>query len=69
MLERISAAMKRALTLANTPLDIQITICIYLHPFDILALRNVCHQPTLGVLVAQDRLRLVKLLKLPHENV
>jgi hypothetical protein len=41
---QISAAMEPTLTLANTPLDLQITICIFLHPFDILALRKVCHQ-------------------------
>ena len=37
------------LTLADTPLDLQITICIFLHPSDILALRKVCHQPTLNL--------------------
>jgi hypothetical protein len=52
-LEKISAAMVPALTLANTPLDLQITICIFLHPSDILALRRVCHQSTLNLLVAQ----------------
>ena len=36
--------MEPTLTLANTPLDLQITICIFLHPCDILALRKVCHQ-------------------------
>jgi hypothetical protein len=40
---QLSAAMERALTLANTPLDVQITICMFLHPSDILALRKVCH--------------------------
>ena len=34
--------MEPALTLANTPLDLQITICMFLHPSDILALRKVC---------------------------
>ena len=36
------------LTLANSiPLDLQITICIFLRPIDILALRKVCHQSIL----------------------
>ena len=39
--------------LANIPLDLQITICIYLRPIDILALRKVCHQSILDILVAQ----------------
>jgi len=30
------------LTLVNTPLDLQITICVLLHPSDILALRKTC---------------------------
>ena len=37
--------MEAALTLSNTPLDLQITICTFLHPSDILELRKVCHQP------------------------
>jgi hypothetical protein len=40
--------MEPALTLANTSLDLQITICMFLHPADILALRKVCHQSTLN---------------------
>ena len=33
------------LTLANICLDVQIGICMFLHPSDILALRKVClHQ-------------------------
>ena len=32
------------LTLANIPFDLKITICIFLRPIDILALRKVCHQ-------------------------
>ena len=32
------------LTLENIALDLQITICIFLRPIDILALRKVCHQ-------------------------
>ena len=36
------------LTLANIPLDVQISICLFLHPSDILALRKVCqHQKLL----------------------
>jgi hypothetical protein len=31
-----------ALTLANICLDVQIGICMFLHPSDILALRKVC---------------------------
>jgi hypothetical protein len=45
-LEQISTAMERALTLTNTPFDLQITICTFLHPYDILALRKVCRQWT-----------------------
>ena len=41
-LEQISVTMERTLTLANTPLDLQISICIFLHPSDILTLRKVC---------------------------
>jgi hypothetical protein len=42
------------LTLANFPLDLQITICIFLRPIDILALRTVCHQSiVLDFFVAQ----------------
>ena len=33
-----------ALTLANICLDVQIGICMYLHPSDILALRKVCRR-------------------------
>ena len=42
--ELLSSAMETALTLANTPLDLQIAIYIFLHPSDILALHKVCHQ-------------------------
>ena len=31
-----------ALALTNICLDVQISICMYLHPSDVLALRNVC---------------------------
>ena len=31
-----------ALTLANICLDVQIGICMFLHPSDIMALRKVC---------------------------
>ena len=52
-LEQLLAAMdsEPALTLVNTPLDLQITICIFLHPSDILALRKVCHRSTLNLLL------------------
>jgi hypothetical protein len=59
------------LNLVDIALDLQITICIFLHPFDILAVRKVCHQSTLNLLVAQvtgQHLRLVKLLSLLHGN-
>ena len=46
-LEQLSAAMEPALALADAPLDLQITICMFLHPADILALRKVCLQITL----------------------
>ena len=36
----------------NIPLDLQIIICIFLRPIDILALRKVCHQSMLDLLVA-----------------
>ena len=51
-LEQFSAVMEAALTLASIPLDLQITICIFLHPSDILALRKVCYQSTLNLWVA-----------------
>ena len=39
------AEVAAALTLANICLDMQIGICLFLHPSDILALRKVCrHQ-------------------------
>ena len=47
-----SIAMKPTPTFANTPLDLLITICIFLQPTDILALRKVCHQSTLNLFVA-----------------
>ena len=36
-------------TLTNTPLDLQITICIFLHPSDILALRKVCPMSSINI--------------------
>ena len=39
----VEHAMEPALTLAIVPWDLQITICTFLHPSDILALRKVCH--------------------------
>jgi hypothetical protein len=41
------------LTLVNIPLDLQTTICVFLRPIDILALRKVCHQLILDLFVAQ----------------
>ena len=38
----VAMAQAAALTLANIPLDVQIGICMFLHPSDILALRKVC---------------------------
>ena len=39
-----------ALTLANICLDVQIGICMYLHPSDILALRKVCRHQKFSLL-------------------
>jgi hypothetical protein len=39
----VTMAKMATLTLANIALDVQISICTYLHPSDILALRMVCH--------------------------
>ena len=71
--EQISAAMAEvaALTLANICLDVQIGICMCLHPSDILALRHVrrhqklsLHKPYLNYFLT----RLVKLFNLAHGN-
>ena len=40
----VAMAEVAASTLANIPLDVQISICLFLHPSDILALRKVCRQ-------------------------
>ena len=53
-----------ALTLANTPLDLQITICMFLHPSDILALRKVCHQSTLESFICLRHIKTCKALEL-----
>jgi hypothetical protein len=52
ILSLFSAAMAELtrLTLTNIPFELQITICVFLRPIDILALRKVCHQ---SILVAQ----------------
>ena len=68
------SAAATTLTFANTPLDLQITICLFLHPSDILALRKVCHQSNLLLLESfglrlEDIYRLVMLSNLPHGNV
>ena len=39
-----------ALTLANICLDVQIGICMCLHPSDILALRKVCRHQKFSLL-------------------
>ena len=55
------------LTLANISLDLQITICIFLRPIDILALRKVCHQSIWIFLVAQvagERIKTCKTFEL-----
>ena len=39
-----------ALTLANICLDVQISICMYLHPSDILTLRKVCRHHKFSLL-------------------
>ena len=39
-----------ALTLANIDLDVQICICMFLHPSDILALRKVCRHRQFSLL-------------------
>ena len=58
------------LTLANIPLDVQIGICLFLHPFDILALRKVCQHQKFSLLKTVNfsviLSRLVKLFKIPH---
>ena len=55
--------MEPALTLTNIPLDLQITICIFLDLSDILALRKVCHQLTLINIESFGCLRHVKTCK------
>jgi hypothetical protein len=39
----VATAEVAALTLANLCFDVQIGICMCLHPSDIMALRKVCH--------------------------
>ena len=58
--------MKPSLTLANTPWDLLITICMFLHPSDILALRKVCHQSTLnfGLFNSLRHIKTCKVLEL-----
>ena len=38
------------LTLEKIPLDVQIGICLFLHPSDILALRKVCRHRKISLL-------------------
>ena len=65
----VAMAEVAALTLANICLDVQIGICMFLHPSDILALRKVCRHK---VFVAQigDLLlwRLVNMFNLAQGN-
>ena len=60
-----------ALTLENISLDVQIVICMFLHPLDILALREVCRHQKLSLLqiISGVLSRLVKFFKLPHGDV
>ena len=62
---KLSVAMvsSEAATLVNIALDLQILICTFLHPFDILALRQVCHQSTLDLFIAQSQLNPSRLVK------
>ena len=48
------------LTLANICLDVQIGICMFLHPSDILALRKVCRH---------QKFSLLKSLKYYHQDL
>ena len=59
-----------ALMLANICLDVQIRICMFLHPSDILALRKVSQHWKFSLLKSVKYYsRLVKLFKLPHSDV
>ena len=69
---RITLAMAEvtALTLANTCFDVQISICMFLHPSDILALRKVCRPEVFVAQISELLLsRLVKLFNVAHGNV
>jgi hypothetical protein len=41
-----------ALTLANICMDVQIDICMYLLPLDILVLRKVCQRGQLWLIIS-----------------
>ena len=60
-----------ALTLANICLDVQIGICMCLHPSDILALRKVCMSISEVIVdqISEVLSRLVKLFNLAPDNV
>jgi hypothetical protein len=49
------------LTLAKICLDVQIAICMFLHPSDILALRKVCRHRKSESSLLKSLSRLVKL--------
>ena len=65
------AEVVAALTLANICLDVQIGICMFLHPSDILTLRKVRQHRKFSLLKSVKYLllsRLVKLFKSAHGN-
>ena len=64
----VAMADSEVLTLANICLDVQIGICMFLHPSDILALRKVCQHWKFSLFKISEVLlsRLVKLLNLLH---
>ena len=69
-LERRLPFMSVPPMLITIPLDIQIKICAaFLHPSDILALRNVCHPLTLLFFHFKVNFRLVNIFNLLQKNV
>jgi hypothetical protein len=64
----VAMAEVAALTIANICLDVQIGICMFLHPSDILALRKVCRYWKSSLLKSEVLSRLVKLFNLAHGN-
>ena len=60
-------ARQPRLTLANIPLDSQISICVFLSPIDIFSLRKVSRQSILDLLLAQvvgEHIKTCKVLEL-----